>query len=103
MQFEWDENKNSDNIRKHGFDFADAWQVFENPLFVKLDDRADYGEDRWTGVGMMSNGIVIVLAFTEREKETIRIISMRKATKNERTKYEKAIKDRLGKGQGHEG
>ena len=36
MQFEWDDNKNSENIRKHGFDFTDAWQVFENPLFVKL-------------------------------------------------------------------
>jgi len=97
MEFKWDENKNSENIRKHGFDFADAWQVFEKPLLVKLDDRADYGEDRWTGVGMMSNGIVIVLVFTEKDQETIRIISMRKATKNERTSYEKAIKDRLGK------
>jgi hypothetical protein len=97
MEFKWDENKNSDNIRKHGFDFADAWQVFENPLLVKLDDGADYGEDRWTGVGMMHNGIIIVLVFAEREQETIRIISMRKATKNERTSYEKAIKNRLGK------
>jgi len=61
MEFEWDENKNGENIRKHGIDFADAWQVFENPLLVKLDDREDYGEDRWMGVGMMSNGIVIVL------------------------------------------
>ena len=98
MQFEWDNNKNSENIRKHGLDLTDAWQVFENPLFVKLDDRTDYGEDRWMGVGMMSNGVVIVLVFTERGPETIRIISMRKATKNERTSYEKAIKNRLGKG-----
>jgi uncharacterized DUF497 family protein len=66
-------------------------------LFVKLDDRADYGGDRWIGVGMMSNGIVVLLVFTKRGRETIRIISMRKATKNERTRYEKAIKDRLGK------
>ena len=97
MEFEWNENKNGENIRKHGFDFADAWQVFENPLLVKLDDRTDYGEDRWTGIGMMSNGIVIVFVFTERDQETIRIISMRKATKNERARYEKAIKNRLGK------
>jgi len=97
MEFEWNENKNGENIRKHGFDFADAWQVFENPLLVKLDDRTDYGEDRWTGIGMMSNGIVIVFVFTERDQETIRIISMRKATKNERTRYEKAIKNRLDK------
>lgn len=97
MRFEWDEKKNNENIRKHRLDFADAWQVFENPLLAKLDERENYGEDRWIGIGMMSNGIVIVLLFTEREQETIRIISMRKATKNERTRYEKAIKNRLGK------
>jgi len=45
----------------------------------------------------MSNGIAVVIVFTEREREMIRIISMRKATKNERTRYEKAIKNRLGK------
>ena len=97
MRFEWDEKKNSENIRKHRLDFADAWQVFENPLLAKLDDRENYGEDRWIGVGIMSNGIVVVLIFTKKEQETIRIISMRKATKNERTRYEKAIKNRLGK------
>jgi len=46
---------------------------------------------------MMSNGVPVVLVFTERDREMIRIISMRKATKNERTRYEKAIEDRLGK------
>ena len=94
MRFEWDEKKNNENIRKHGFD---AWQVFENPLLSKHDDREDYGEDRWIGVGLMSNGIAVVLVFTAKERETRRIISMRKATKNERTRYEKAIKNRLGK------
>ena len=97
MQFEWDEKKNNENITKHGLDFADALQVFENPLLAKLDDREDYGEDRWIGISMMSNGIIVVIVFTEKEQETIRIISMRKATKNERTRYEKAIKNRLGK------
>ena len=65
--------------------------------FVKLDDREDYGEDRWMGIGMMSHGIVVVFIFTETDQETIRMISMRKATKNERTRYEKAIKDELDK------
>lgn len=97
MQFEWDEDKNEENIRKHGFDFADAWQAFHNPMIVRHDDRVHYGEDRWIGIGMMSNGVPVVLVFTERDRGMIRIISMRKAIKNERTKYEKAIKDRLGK------
>jgi uncharacterized DUF497 family protein len=65
MRLEWDEIKNNENIRKHGLDFGDAWQVFENPLLAKLDDRENYGEDRWIGVGIMSNGIVVVLVFTE--------------------------------------
>jgi uncharacterized DUF497 family protein len=97
MKFEWDENKNTENVRKHGLDFADAWQVFRNPVFVKLDDREDYSEDRWIGLGMMSNGIVVVFIFTETDQEMVRLISMRKATKNELTRYEKAIKDELGK------
>ncbi len=97
MEIEWDENKNAENIRKHGLDFIDVRQVFKNPLLAKLDDREDYCEDRWIGIGMMSNGIVVVLVFTERGKEKIRMISMRKATKHERTRYEKAIKNELGK------
>ena len=97
MRFEWDENKNAENIRKHGLDFADARQVFQNPMLVKLDDREDYGEDRWIGIGIISSGIVVVFIFTEKEQEMIRMISMRKATKNERTRYEKAIKDKQHK------
>ena len=72
-------------------------QLLLNNGLAKLDDRENYGEDRWIGIGMMSNGIIVVLVFTEKERETIRIVSMRKATKNERTRYEKAIKNRLGK------
>ena len=53
MKFEWDEKKNRTNIKDHGIDFADAWEVFENPLFVWMDDREEYGEDRWVGLGMM--------------------------------------------------
>ena len=98
MRFEWDENKNAENIRKHGLDFAEAWQVFQNPMLVKLDDREDYDEDRWIGIGIISSGIVVVFIFTEKDQETIRMISMRKATKNERTRYEKAIQDKLDKG-----
>ncbi len=97
MRFEWDENKNSKNLQKHGFDFSDAWQLFENPLLVKPDIRKEYGEDRWTGIGRMTNGITVVLVFAKRDTETIRIISMRKASKKERRNYEKNIQNRLGK------
>ena len=53
MNFEWDEQKNEINIDKHGFDFADAYRVFNLPMAVDLDERSDYGEDRWIGTGML--------------------------------------------------
>ncbi len=49
MKFEWDEEKNKENIRKHGFDVADAWEIFELPVLAALDTREDYGEDRLIG------------------------------------------------------
>jgi uncharacterized DUF497 family protein len=44
VYFEWDEPKNQENIRKHGLDFADAWEIFGGPLVPELDLRSDYGE-----------------------------------------------------------
>ena len=96
MKFEWDAAKNKANIKKHGIDFSDAWQLFEHPLFVWHDDRFDYGEDRYIGLGMLNNMMVIFTAFVETDSDTIRVISMRKAKNHERKKYEKAIKDGLG-------
>lgn len=95
MRFEWDEQKRRANIRKHGFDFRDAWQVFQLPMLVALDDRHDYDEDRWIGIGML-NTRVVVMVFTERDEDTIRIISMMKATSYERIRYERLLRDQLG-------
>ncbi len=80
MRFEWDERKRKTNIRKHRYDFGDAWKVFQLPMLVALDDRQDYGgKDRWIGIGMLSTRVVVVV-LTERDEDTIRIISMLKAT-----------------------
>ena len=95
MELGWDEKKNRLNIKKHGFDFADAWEVFNKVLLASLDDSQDYGEQRWIGIGMLNNGIVVVIVFVEQDDDTIRIISMRKANKNEKSRYEKEIKNRL--------
>lgn len=46
MRFEWDEEKNQANIRKHGFNFTDAWEIFESPMLISLDVKEDYGEER---------------------------------------------------------
>ena len=95
MKFQWDEVKNKLNIRNHGFDFVDAERVFTGnfPLFVGLDTRENYGEDRWQGIGILDGVVIVVIVFTEPRTNIIRIISMRKATKKERTDYEKRIKN----------
>lgn len=94
MTFQWDEEKNEQNVRKHGFDFADAWEVFQNPLIARIDNREDYGQDRWHGVGVLQR-CTVVIVFAERDPDIVRIISLRKANKNEKRQYEKAIKNRL--------
>lgn len=81
MKFIWDAKKRKTNIKKHGLDFAEAETVFSGVTFTFGDDRFDYGENRFITIGLL-RGIVCVIAHTERG-ETIRIISMRKATKHE--------------------
>jgi uncharacterized protein len=94
MKFEWDEAKNQANIRKHGFHFADAEEMFRRMLLIRPDTREDYGEKRWIGIGT-SRGRIAFVAFTERPQNTVRIISLRKANHEERKQYENAIQDGL--------
>jgi uncharacterized DUF497 family protein len=95
VNFEWDEGKNRENIRKHGFGFGDAWQIFEFPVLDELDARTYYGEERWTGIGLLGDRIVVV-TFNYRGEDTIRIISLRKALRHERKRFEQALRDGLG-------
>ncbi len=88
MRFEWDEEKNQANIRKHGFNFTDAWEIFESPMLISLDVKEDYGEERWIGIGFL-RGRIVVVVFTERDDDTIRVISLRKALKYERIQFER--------------
>ena len=92
MRFEWDEAKNEINIRKHGIDFADVTDMFNHPMLTLLDDREDYGEERWIGLGWMQQ-LIGVVVYVERYEDTIRIISARKATKHEVRRYEQSIKN----------
>ncbi len=94
MIFEWDENKNRSNIRKHGLDFSDAGEMFRGFLLIRPDLNEDYGEERWIGIGMIRERFAFV-AFAEPSPDTIRIISLRKADHEERKEYEKALEDGL--------
>lgn len=92
MDFEWDGRKNEINLDKHGFDFIDAYRVFDSPMVVDLDECDDYGEDRWIGTGML-DGRLVVVVYTEPDERTIRIISLRKALSQERKCYEQYLKN----------
>jgi uncharacterized DUF497 family protein len=94
MIFEWDDANNRANIRKHGFDFADAEEMFRGFLLVRPDTREDYGEERWIGIGMIRERVAFI-AFTELWPDIVRIISLRKADHEERKEYEKAIQNGL--------
>jgi len=94
MEFEWDEAKNRANIRKHGFDFGDAEEMFRGVLLVRPDTREDYGEERWIGVGI-TRGRVAYVAFAALSQDSIRIISLRKADHEEREEFEKALRNGL--------
>jgi uncharacterized protein len=97
MKFEWDEQKRQVNVVKHELDFADASKIFRFPLRIGLDERQDYGEDRWIGIGIL-DGRVVVVVFTEPDEQTIRIISLRKALPYERKSYEQFLRNELGEG-----
>ena len=92
MRYEWDAAKNKSNIRDHKIDFADVPSVFNSPMLVELDEREDYGEDRWIGIGLLRS-IVVVVVFIEPRHDTFRIVSVRKANKHERTRYEQALEN----------
>lgn len=89
MKVVWDEAKRNANLRKHGFDFADAEAVFTGITCTIEDRRFDYGEARFITLGMLQD-TVVVMAHTEK-RATIRIISMRKATRNEQILYFQGI------------
>jgi len=92
MQFEWDDEKNSLNIKKHDVSFEEAKEVFFDPMHIsKLDHRFDYFEERWITLGTTNEDKILVVAnmfFDEDGKEIIRIISARRANQKERIFYE---------------
>jgi uncharacterized DUF497 family protein len=85
VQFEWDEKKRRANLQKHGVDFLDANEIFAGITVTIADDRFDYGEQRFISFGLLRERVVAV-AHAEKP-DALRIISIRKATKNESKAY----------------
>ncbi|MCL2832498.1 MAG: BrnT family toxin [Treponema sp.] len=88
VQFIWDENKNISNICKHGINFNEAAKVFFDPEHLELydDKHSTANEDRWIIIGNVNVKILLVI-INHKTDNLIRIISARRATKNEQEAY----------------
>jgi uncharacterized protein len=90
VEFEWDPDKAANNLGKHRVRFAEAATVFEDDAaLTMLDDVPD--EERFVALGMGSMGRVLVVVYTTRG-DRIRVISARKATRRERSRYGRRLK-----------
>jgi hypothetical protein len=88
MKCEWDKNKAADNLTKHGVSFEEAASVFDDPLYVDFyDPDHSLEEHRYIIIGASRHGRLLMVSYTERG-ETVRIISSRELTANERKTYE---------------
>jgi len=91
--FEWDRRKARDNTAKHGVSFEEAMTAFGDALGrIIRDDRHSIDEQRFVLIGESVRRRLLVVMFTER-RDTIRIVSARKATGRERRDYEEDDED----------
>ncbi len=89
MSYTWDEDKRQATIAARGLDFADAEKIFQRGAFTWEDSRFAYGEQRFITLGLLGTDVV-VLVHTEDEEE-IRVISMRKADRDEQDLYHRNV------------
>ena len=89
IRFEWDEKKNETNIKKHGISFEEASSVFQDEeSLIISDENHSQEEDRFILIGFSFKANLLVVCHCYREKDSIiRIISARKADRNERKQY----------------
>ncbi len=99
MRFEWDDEKNRRNLAKHKVSFETAILVFDDPFALSIQDRVVDGEERWRTSGLIGGVVVLIVAHTWKDSngdEAIRLISARKATREERQAY---AENRRGSGE----
>lgn len=89
--FDWDENKNLINQRKHGVSFEEARTVFyDEQALLEYDEFHSEDEDRFRIIGCSENGNILLVVHCIRNETVIRIISTRKATAAEKAGYERS-------------
>jgi uncharacterized DUF497 family protein len=91
IKFEWNTAKAVTNIKKHGVSFEEAKSVFFDDFAVQFFDQENFGtEDRFLMLGMSNETNLLLICHCERDDgNTIRVISARKATKNESKNYQR--------------
>ena len=89
--FQWDPRKAASNLKRHDVSFHEAISVFSNPLARIFDDEGQESDERREIIiGHSARDRLLLVSFTERDN-SVRIISARKATKNERKDYEESV------------
>lgn len=88
--FEWDEKKRKSNLQKHGIDFLDVIEIFEDPCRIEAESFKKE-ETRYQTIGEIG-GVIVLVVYTNRSEKK-RIISARKASKDEREAYKEAKED----------
>ena len=86
MEFQWDPKKATRNRRKHGVSFDEAATAFDDPVAAYYPDALH--SERFVMIGLSASEKLLYVVYAEVRAESIRIISARKATKHERTRYE---------------
>ena len=87
MLWDWDDDKALSNLRKHNIPFELAIRVFQDPLHNSVEDDYEY-EERWKTMGQVLHHILMVVHTAPLNDAPGRILSARKATRNERRQYE---------------
>ena len=89
MEFEWDPKKATKNEKKHGISFSEATTVLGDPLELTISDPDhSSGEFRFLSIGKSNLENLLVVSYTESQHNRIRVISARKATRQEQRHYE---------------
>ncbi|MFO1433241.1 MAG: BrnT family toxin [Candidatus Competibacteraceae bacterium] len=89
MQYHWDPTKAEANLRAHGVSFVEAVTVLEDEFALTREDPDSEGEQRFVTLGMSGTGSLLVVVYTYREPDVIRLISAWKANKRQRLVYER--------------
>lgn len=87
MDVEWDSDKASSNLKKHGIGFEEATSALLDPLALAQEDSDSEQEARWILIGMSAKGRLLTVVYALRNEERIRLISARKATRKEAAHY----------------